>query len=295
MTKFTDQELLLLNQRGLIPGPSESENDFEKRAEYCLNLKNNFKELLGNEIPEEVDLQLSLPLVEEAAPTTKKLFDICPDWVPVIFSNFKMLPWHGGSAWIFQLTEDSPTAAFFQLRKAFISSKKFLGIYDREELITHESAHIGRMLFNEPKFEELLAYRTSNSSFRRWLGPIVQSSWESLLFVFILILCFFSDLAILLSGYEDPNHSTLWIKLIPVILFTIGLGRLSLRHWQFNHCLKKLQKILGIEKANAVIYRLQDLEIINFSKMSSEQIKQFFDTSENASLRWKVIRKAYFN
>lgn len=290
MNKFTDEELMDLNQRGLIPGPDESLGDFEKRANYCLNLKNNFKELLGQEIPEEIDLQLSLPLIAEAAPVTKKLFDICPDWVPILFSNFKMLPWHGGSAWIFQLSEDSPTAAFFQLRKIFVSAKTFLGIYDREELISHESAHIGRMVFEEPKFEELLAYRTSKSIFRRWFGPIVQSSWESLLFIFVLILCFFSDLAIMLSGYSDPNHSTLWIKIIPVLLFLFGLGRLSLRHWQFNRCLKKLKTILGEEKANAVIYRLRDQEIIDFGRCSSEEILRF----ESDSLRWYVIKKAYF-
>lgn len=295
MSKANIDQLLLWDSEGLIPGPNESEEEFTERVAYCKNLKNSFGELLGKEISTEVDSTFSKKLIEDVAPTIKKLFGIVPEWVPIVFTNHRMLPWHGGSAWIFQITDNSPTSAFFQLRKSFETSSKYLGLYDREELLAHESAHIGRMMFEEPKFEEMLAYRTAKSGFRRWFGSIVQSSWESLLFVFVLLLCFLGDLIIAFSGYPDPNHSTLWIKLIPVLLVLSGIIRLSIRHRQFSKCLKKLQGLCGEEKANAIIYRLKDDEIIAFGRMSLEEIKQYATREAEHSLRWQVIAKVYLS
>lgn len=291
---LTDDELMMWNQQGLIPGPDENEENFERRATFCRTLKNTFVKDVGSEISGEFDAALSRHLIHEVAPLTRELFDIVPDWVPIIFSNHRMSFWHGGSAWIFQLNEESPTAAFFQLREVFADKLRYLGFYERNELLAHESSHVGRMLFEEPKFEELLAYRTSNSPFRRWIGPIVQSPWESLLFVIVLLLSFLGDLLITISGYADPNHSMLWIKLLPLLLIFIGLGRVWRRHHQFDKCLKKLRMMLGSDSANAVIYRLLDEEVIAFGAMSERQILEYASMQALESLRWRVIKKAYF-
>ena len=95
----------------------------------------------------------------------------------MIFSNERLAPWHGGCAWIFQFAEGLPTAALIQLRQVFSRQPTFLGIYHRDELLTHELVHVGRMKFEEPRFEELFAYETSTSAFRRWFGPLIQASW----------------------------------------------------------------------------------------------------------------------
>lgn len=286
---MTDEELIQYNLQGLIPGPHESEEAFTKRVSYCLNLKQNLEEEL--EIPEKIDVNESSKMLKEVAPKLKEQFGFSLDWVPIIFSNHRLAPWHGGCAWIFQSTPESPLGAFFQLRKAFKTSAAYLGIYQRQELVAHESAHIGRMAFEEPKFEEFLAYRTSNSSFRKFFGSLVSSPRESLLFIITLLLTLGADL---LDFAYDTEHKIGWIKLLPIALIFLALVRLGVRHRQFLRCWSNLNEILNNSlTTNAVIYRLQDKEIIEFGKMSKEEIKSYAKRSE--SLRWRLLRREYFS
>ena len=39
MPLLSDDKLLIYNEKGLIPGPEEKEEDFLLRAEYCLHLR----------------------------------------------------------------------------------------------------------------------------------------------------------------------------------------------------------------------------------------------------------------
>lgn len=290
---FSDEDLLRYNKLGLIPGPMENEVDFRKRVIHCLHLKENMEAQLGQEFSIEIENPMTDELIHNATPVMRDLFDIAPSWIPIIFTDHHLAPWHGGCAWIFQFTEDTPVGAFFQLRRVFAYSPRYLWIYHREELITHESAHVGRMVFEEPKFEELLAYRTAKSAFRRWFGPIIQSAWEGFTFIASIVLLLIIDFYFLLD--VDHHVSVLWIKLIPLALLLLGLGRLWKKQSQFRGCLKKLQSILQDEqKANAVIYRLQDREIIDFSRMSREEILRYVAHNKTMSLRWHVIAAAYF-
>lgn len=294
MTPSSLDQLLHLNQKGLIPGPEESESDFFKRVDYCLTLKESLAVELG--LPDPVDTLFSQQLIEKASGVTNKLFDISTAWVPIIFSNHKLAFWHGGCAWIFQLTHNTPTGAFLQLREAFAASNRYLGIYQREELIAHESAHIGRMLFHEPKFEEMLAYRTSHSKIREWLGPIIASPMEAIIFAFSLLLSFSSDFLAAYYGTESFYKIAFLLKLPPLVLLVFSLGRLWFRHNQFSRCLEKLQKGLNDpKKANAVIYRLTDFEIIDLGKMHIDEIRKYAKKQQNKSLRWLVIYKSYFS
>lgn len=283
----SNSELMTYNKMGLIPGPDETEEDFLKRVQYCLNLKENLASHKDLELPEEIDL-LSKELSNEFTKITLPLFDITPTWIPIIFSNQKLTPWHGGCAWIFQLTEETPMAAFFQLRRHFKNNKRYLGIYDRSELLAHESAHVGRMMFEEPRFEEILAFRTSSSFFRRWFGPIVQAPWEGMLFLFSLFICIIMQF--FLIAYDLPLLSSIgiWSIALPAGLLLVGLIRLVRRHQQFNACLSRLKKLSKNEKnANAIIFRLLDQEIEAFSSMSPEEIFNY--SKSQKSLRWKLI------
>lgn len=258
------------NQLGLIPGPNEEESAYVERVHYCLELKNKLIE----EIPFNVEDQGSEEILEEPFKQTRKLFDIAPDWIPVYFSNYKLSLWHGGCAWIFQVNEDSPTAALFQLRQTFRNKKKFLGIYDRDELVAHELAHVGRMMFKEPKFEEFHAYRTATTGFRRFFGPIIQSAKESLFFVLLLLLVLIVDLS---------TH-LFWVKLIPLAVIGLALIRLCWRHRQYSKCLTNLNKIY--DNPDPIIYRLTDNEIIHFSK--TPNIRPYIE--KQTSLRWNIIK-----
>lgn len=142
---------------------------------------------LGEQIPFQPEEGTNLSFFADAKKETKERFGITPDWVPIFFSNYQLYPWHGGSAWIFQLNDETPPSALLQLRKKLYTSPTLLGLYHRDELIAHELSHVGRMAFEEPAFEEVLAYTTARTSFRRYFGPIFQSAVESFLFMIVCV------------------------------------------------------------------------------------------------------------
>jgi hypothetical protein len=139
---ISDEQLLHYNALGIIPGPEEAEETFIARALYCLNLKNLLEKEGGKILPFAVN-KTKFPYKqlrgEESANLLAQFFDIDPQWVPIFMSNYHLAPWHGGCAWIFQLQGNTPKSAFLQLRE---ESSIFS---DRQELIAHELAHVGRM------------------------------------------------------------------------------------------------------------------------------------------------------
>jgi len=281
-----DSKLIEWNSRGLIPGPKETEKDFQERGGFCLLLKNELLKEVS--IPESVPGNLSEILVP-VLNSTKDLYGISPDWVPVFFSNWRLSPWHGGAAWIFQLKENSPLGAILQLRKPFYKQKHYLGIYDRNELMSHEFAHVGRMAFEEKKYEELLAYRSSKKGFTRYFGPIIQSAFESRLIIYLLATLFLMDLYFLFQGSLQAYLQTQSFKLLPLALILFALYRLRKRQSTLNNAEKKLQSLTP--HASAVLYRLTDKEITLFAKSSPSTIQTYIKA--DPSLRWKVIRLSY--
>ncbi len=289
---MTDQQLRDSNSHGFIPGPDESEEKFSQRIEYCRNLHNILSDHMGEEIPFSPKESTSLSFFQKASKKTQNLYGFMPDWVPIFFSNRQLSPWHGACAWIFQLKEDTPTSALLQLRKSLHHSKRLLGIYDRDELISHELVHVGRMMFEEPKFEELLAYRTSPSRFRRFFGPLIQSPYESFFFISVLIGIVALDFYLLLRYSLETYMQAQWLKGIPLLMAGYATFRLWRKQRVFNKCLKNLSKLLGEEKAYDVIYRLTDTEIKQFSTMKPTEISTY--AQKESSLRWKVITLCYF-
>ena len=292
MPAFSDDKLLELNHQGLIPGPGETSETFAKRADYCLTLKQHLSEELKAEmVAEESD---DPAVVEASNSRLSAFYDIAPSWIPVFFSNYRLPFWHGGCAWIFQTAEDSPTAALIQLRQAFRHSESYLGIYKREELLTHELVHVARMSFQEPHYEEMLAYQTAHSAFRRWFGPIVQSSMESVIFILILGLIVVFDVFLIALGRIDGYIIALWLKLIPLALVVYALMRLWRRQRSLKKCINGLSQCLSNPaEARAVACRLTDSEIEAFAKMSPSEIKAYASLQAEKELRWRVIMKAY--
>lgn len=290
-----DLQLLNYNSLGLIPGPSESLIEFATRASYCLTLKDQ----LSKDIHTLLNCETTSPpplSPEDGFLKAQHLYDISPDWIPIFFSNYQLTPWHGGCAWIFQHTDNSPTATFLQLRKSLEHKNRYLGVYSKEELVAHELAHIGRMMFEEPRFEEILAYATSPSKFRRWLGPILESSKESVFFVVILAMILLIDAFLIVFSLHQIYLSAMWLKLIPIGMIIWSLLRLKRKHETFNHCLENLSNCLHSKaKAYHVIYRLQDSEISLFSSICPPEIRKYAAKRAKDSLRWRIISLAYFS
>lgn len=282
-----DKQLLEFNALGLIPGPCESENEFLKRVNYCLSLKDNLP----------FTCSYPTPIVGEDHPLekTKQFFDIQPFWVPIQHNNYQLRPWHGAAAWIFQENDDLPVSAFIQVRKKMTHKKKYLGFYELSELINHELAHVGRMMFEEPKYEEMLAYKTSNSSFRRFFGSIIQSSNISMLFMLSIFLILFLDF-FSIAYHPEMYDSFAYFKLIPLIMIALGCVSLYFRHRTFNKTLNNLKKIAkSPDLGQAIIYRLKDEEIDRFSKLSPQQILSHIKQEKNKSLRFRLIHLAYLS
>ena len=281
-------KLLEYNTEGFIPGPSESMEAFEQRVSYCLNLPSN------PDLPLPKETEGPKELIESAYPSSTTLFDIKPHWIPIFFSNYQLMPWHAGCAWIFQVSDQTPTAAFFQLRSHFKIHPSYLGIYQRDEIFAHEIAHVGRMMFEEPKYEEILAYQTSKNKWRQYIGPLFQSGGETALFVFLLLPLVLWDTYLLTMGYDTLYKATWWTKLIPVALLSLYFIRLWMRQTTFKKTLRRLGKAVGYENAHAVIYRLTDQEIEIFSKITADEIRRYAERQRDKSLRWQVIAAAYF-
>lgn len=281
------------NEQGLIPGPGETQEEFIKRVQFCQNLSNELKVKSHNQPPFDLTATASENIYEDAFHLSYKLHGITPWWVPIVFSNYQLSTWHGGCAWIFQLDKDTPTSGFLQLRKNFQNRCWYMGIYNRRELIVHELAHVGRMLYQEPVFEEILAYRSSDSKFRRYFGPIVQSSSESLLFTILLGLVLIADLILLFFNIPFASTIALWLLILPFTLLILAIIRIIKRQAQFHNCLKNLKKIYKSHKiAKHFIYRLTDKEIILFSKMKPSEIATYIQSHHFSSFRWEFL---YYN
>lgn len=277
--------LCAYNREGIIPGPDEDLEAFLLRADYCFKLKDLFSK----------GLDPSLPFVNPETAhgaRVREVYHIDPTWVPLFYSNHALPFWQGGSAWIFKLREETPYSAFIQLRKSFSKKNSHLGLYQKQELLDHELSHVGRMCFEEPKFEEFFAYLTSPSRWHRFFGPLFQSARETTFFLILLLVVAFADLALLCAAPLQFYPLFFLTKSLPLLFLLFAFLRLCWRRRQLYGCLRKLARIANAEKAWAVLYRLTDNEIIFFHKSSLQEIAGYIGRQD--SLRWNVLRSCYF-
>lgn len=282
---MNDEQLLKWNHLGIIPGPGETQEAFIERARYCEKLRERFPQMIPGEMRAIEDFGSALSL-------SQVCFDIRPTWIPLFFSNYQLRFWQGGCAWIFQETDQAPTASFFQLRQAFRKATKYLGIYDRDEMIAHELAHAGRMMFQEPKYEELLAYQTAVSPFRRWFGSLIQTSYESMILVLLLLFACAFDVIVLFSGNPALFTMSSWFKLAPFAFLLFLLYRLYHKHKTFAQAKVNLGEVVDQENLQAVLYRLTDQEVDVFASMQAQDLMEY--AQKQQELRWQLLRKAYF-
>jgi hypothetical protein len=282
------------NAQGLFPGPKETEEEWEKRVYFCQNVKEELNQLDKSIFSFAIDTHLPENLLTKACSLTKELYGISPQWVPVFCSNYHLAPWHGGCTWIFQLCKDAPFATFLQIRANFRFKEKYWGIYQREELLAHELAHVGRMAYQEPKFEEILAYQSSKSSWRKYLGPIVQSGRETLIFLCSLVCVIFIDLVSLLMPLASDAAALSLFKALPFFLIFFAFGRLWSRHNLLRKCKKNLIQLYDSSSlATHLLYRLSDLEITHFAKFSLQESACWMKQAAIRSFRWRFLNAIY--
>jgi hypothetical protein len=240
---------LNLNRLGLFPAPQETEDTFNKRV----------KKILAK------DLNKTIPLIET--------YQMSPQWVSVDYKNKGLFPWEGGCTWIFE--EEGVIETTIQLRETFKKEGGYLNFYNKDEILIHELAHAARAGFEEPQFEEFLAYRTSQNKFRRELSPLIEHSYEATVF---LTLVFFINLFLPFS-----------FNILPLAFLILGILRLNKRHKTFQKAINRLKPLFK-EETEAFLYRLKDEEIIFCAKHPLKDIRKKF--SED-SFRYFFLRNCY--
>ena len=271
---MTDEELMDYSQKGFIPFEGEPEEAFLKRANFSDHILVDLERHLGKAIPPCPEI------LSEAIVETEKIYGIAPNWVPILFSNEKLLPWQGGAAWIFQLEEGSPLSALIQLREKVFS---FFGT--QKERVIHELSHIGRLGFKEEKYEEFLAYLSSKSPFRRTFGPLFRSAKESLIFASLLALIVVFDLLLFLSGSLAWYDRFIWLKAVPLFYLGYLLIRLYIGHKRLHQTLQRLPLPL--------VFRLTDNEIDLFANSSTKEIETYFREGQHLSPRRRLLYLTY--
>ncbi len=157
---------------------------------------------------------------KEADAITQKLYGFSHPHVKAFYMKKGLSFWEGAATWI----EDIPVIQLHPKLKC----KKLLGLYDKKEILAHESVHALRAPLNSVRFEEHFAYRTSTSRWRRYFGPLFRSHRESSFFLLLLAFCTLG------SFFFFP------LFLAPWLVLGTALIRLMRTHRVLERCAKKL-------------------------------------------------------
>jgi hypothetical protein len=279
VNSISDSDLLALFRRGFVPGPKEEEEAFLTRIAHL--------EAFYAEPP--IDEKELVPLDDwkEAQKWTQELFGITPDWMVAFYRNRHLPLWQGAAAWIFEHPMKVP---LLQLKEAFRKGS-YLNLYTRKEVLAHEAAHSIRMAFEEKQFEEILAYSTSQSVFRRWMGPLFRTSTESYLFMVLLALPLIVE-ALKLFWQEHPLLSI--FSYLPGIALVFAFLRLLKSRYTFSKALKKIEMFLDKkEEALSFALCLTDEEIHRFAKSPLKDLELYIQEQKELALRWRLLFLAF--
>jgi hypothetical protein len=265
---FTDEELIWWNRRGLIPGPGQTEVQFAAKIEL----------LEGLESDKIVSRQVFA--------LTSRLFDIAPDWLSVIHRRKGLSFWEGAVTWQDQRPEGYSIPAI-QIREDL--SRSFLSrYYPEDEVLAHEIVHAVRADFEEPAFEEILAYQTAHQRWRRYFGPLLQQPRETQVFLGLLLLAVLTQWLSIIFDLPSWCSFVVWL---PWLVLGCGLGRLYRNQRLFQRC---LQNLGGKKEGLAIALRLTDAEIRFFAHSSWHEIREYIEREKGKNLRWKMLFVAYF-
>jgi hypothetical protein len=284
------ETLLELDDRGLLMGPGETVETYADRlATLAKNIGTFEKELRDKGVVDFVDMRvargdrIAADDWRPAQAQTEKLFGFSVDWVPGFYSGYRMGLLFAGCA--FYTYEDF--FAVFIVREDFRNRPKWL-IYSRDELIAHELTHIAHIGFRTRNFEEVFAYQTSSSGFRKLLGGLLRTTTDT----YLLMGATFTLLPIsLVNTFWYPMPMGLvWSVFIAIILFIAG--RYLVFHSRFRRALGTLGDRFG-EDALAVLFRCSEEEIGALASMPVGSLDAWLAERSAADIRWRLIRSKF--
>ncbi len=232
----------------------------------------------GDRIPQE--------LFGAAGRITEALYGFRADWVPGFFVNPSFGWLFGGCAFYFY----PDFFAMFIIRRAFAQREKWL-FYDRVELLAHELCHVARVGFTSRRFEEMLAYQTATSHFRRVAGGVFRSPVDG----YVLL----GATWLLLLAQVLRFSVLLWLPGWPFWLLVIGvIGFFAIRHGRDVHIFAKATRNLeriAPGAARSVLFRCTDEEIDALAGLDdADALAQWLDYRVRSSRRWQLIRDRFF-
>lgn len=244
-------------------------------------------------------LQAASP--KASTPYLIKIYDLEPSWVHLEYSNKDLRPWEAGCTWFADSPDIPPT---IQLNSSFEHASSYLGIYNKDEVLSHEYVHAIRAPLGSSAFEEIFAYLLSYFNakgpisrlalgFRTALGPLFKETWESLLLVILFALLLVFTVA---DCIIDSSMLSFFMVMTAVLSFgvcTYFFVRLIVRWWQWWHCKTHLDSLMGASSLPLMV-RLIDEEIILFSRKKPQAIQAWI-ASQNTNFRWQLLRGAYLD
>ena len=211
----------------------------------------------------------------EADKKTNELYGFSLSWVPGFFLNSGVGPLWGGCAW----HDDTSERTLFALRGSFRKKNTYL-VYDRNELIAHESCHAARSpLGNDWQLEECIL----NLNF----------SGEAFVFLMPAFLLLLQQLLRMLYLPDFPGWPA-WIILVAAISYLLGRN-----HFARSRYFKAEKNIItftgcGQKEAGAVLFRSswQDIKQIAACR-NAEQLEKYLRQEIRGNLRLKTALRRF--
>ena len=285
------ETLVKLDSMGLLLAPNETLSQYKERLTKIFNhLDAIYAELeekqtvkLFDWVVLDKDRQIPPEIMEEAAAINDKFYGFQIEWVPGFFLSKSLGFLWGGCA--ISLPEDH--LSIFLIRANFAKQQKWL-IYRRDELLSHELCHIARMPMHDRSFEELFAYRSSPSGFRRYMGNCFQYSIDALLFICPFFLLLAAQIC------QQFLHLT-WLPIYPFWILagsypTFLMIRNQLIRNSFFKAKRNLEKI-DVKNPQALLFRSIKSEIKEMAK--TPEIQAYIDNKTKTDLRWKIIAERF--
>jgi hypothetical protein len=286
--------LVELDRRGFIPAETEDCCDFAERLKRCRERAAAFEQTMAGEagefqIPDD-DLvlrpadRIPAELFVGAGKATEELYGFAIDWVPGFFKDCGLL--FGGGAYAFP----PDFFSIFIINEAFATQERWL-IYGRQELLAHELCHVARSGFASPACEELHAYQTAKTGFRRRFGGIVHRERDSYVFLGSALVLLAAQVARVVLALPELPIWPFWIPFILCSAFLLWrhLGLLG----RYDRAGSRLATACLAGKSRHILFRCTDAEIVDLANLAAADLPAWLAARPD-SPRWRVIKARFF-
>lgn len=292
------------DKRGLIIGSEETPETYVERLKiFQKNLTQLEADLKDKE--EFVVEDIKFPSKEKipsniftpAGKITSELYDFKIDWVPgfYITPEFGML--FGGCAYSF----DPDFFSLFIIRNSFKKKDKWL-IYSRDELMSHELCHVARFALKAHTYEEMFAYQTSTSGFRRKFGSMMRAAWETYVLMTILFTMLASQIYLISFKAEWMAEQTIltnpinWFYGVLFLFVSFLVMRQKTQNKNVSATLTRLKAITN--KPRALAFRLSDNELdelLSLKVITKDSFLEVLKNNKCSDIRLKILSERFLN